>query len=107
MNKEDCESHQIKIMVKKFTKNISTWSNSQNSLFFKVSRFRRFVKLKTKKLACTKVGFHFVIPLANSVWCLGGHTEEVVEKNPRAYLFLNVIIIFLAELVASGVVIIV
>ena len=88
MNKEDCESHQIKIMVKKFTKNISTWSNSQNSLFLKVSRFRRFVKLKTKKLARTKVGFHFVIPLANSVWCLGGHTEEVVEKKPsRIFVF--------------------
>ena len=52
------------------------------------------------------VVFHFIISLANSVWCLGGHTEEVVEKK-RAYLFLNVIIIFLAELVASGVVIIV
>ncbi len=32
------------------------------------------------------VVFHFIIPLANSVWCLGGHTEEVVEKT-RIFVF--------------------
>ena len=75
-------------------------------------KFTKFVKItksvQLKKIAITKFSKCVLVSIsANSVRCLGGHTEEVVEKNPRAYLFLNVIIIFLAELVASGVVIIV